>query len=118
MLEATKNPTPTGYTSPDGTKHAVAEFILTGITAALVEQAEHAHFYGIHADGQTAANARRELSNEISGYLDAHFPGYTAFNILRAKPEDTDGEPTPYRARIVVEIDYLTDVTTEAGVKY
>lgn len=107
MLEATKNPTPTGYTSPDGTRHAVAEFILTGIPAALVEQAEHAHFYGIHADGQTAAVARRELSNEISGYLDAHFPGYTAFNILRAKPEDTDGEPTPYRARIVVEIDYL-----------
>lgn len=107
MLEATKNPTPTGYTSPDGTRHAVAEFILTGIPAALVEQAEHAHFYGIHADGQTAANARRELSNEISGYLDAHFSGYTAFNILRAKPEDTDGEPTPYRARIVVEIDYL-----------
>lgn len=84
----------------------VQMYTVTGPVAALIEAANHASFYGVNAGTREAAAARRAISDTLHPFLDEYMPTWAWYNILRAKSEDTSGTPTPYKATVIIEVDY------------
>jgi len=76
-----------------------------GPTAAMVLQAYHSSFYGIHGDGIDCAKARKACYDRVSAYLDNVGIKWNSLSLIWAKPIDTDGTKTPYKAEITFTYD-------------
>lgn len=83
-------------------------FTVEGSAAHAVENAQRANFYGIHGNTREAAHAQREIQEAITAWLDVHAPVWIAYYIESAEAIDTDGTPTPYRAKVCVTVDSPT----------
>lgn len=83
-------------------------FTFEGSAAHAVESAQRANFYGIHGNTREAAHAQREIQGAVTAWLDVHAPAWTAYYIESAEAMDTDGTPTPYRAKVCAAVDHLT----------
>lgn len=86
----------------------VYTFDIAGPVAALVEQAEHASFYGIHAGTREAGQARRAIIDAVTPIINGLDALACSLYIRQARSASTEGTPTPYRAEIEVEVDSLT----------
>ena len=81
---------------------------VTGITAALIERANNASFYGIKkyfGNLADTAPGRAAAEDAVRDYLEANHIAWNGFEILRARTIDTTGTKTPYKS----EIDFIFD---------
>ena len=85
----------------------VYTFDITGPVAALVEQAEHTSFYGIHAGTREAGQARRAITDAIIPIINGLDTLACSLYIRQARSISTEGTPIPYRAEITVDVDSL-----------
>lgn len=83
-------------------------FVVEGSAAHAVENAQRANFYGIHGNTREAAHAQREIQEAVTAWLDVHAPAWTTYYIESAEAIDTDGTPTPYRAKVYATVDHPT----------
>jgi len=80
----------------------------TGITAALIERANNASFYGIKksfGDLTETAPGWIAAENACKKYLVDNGICWNSFYIIKARTIDTTGTPVPYKA----EIDFSYD---------
>lgn len=83
-------------------------FTVEGSAAHAVENAQRASFYGIHGNTPEAAQAQREIQEAVTAWLDVHAPRWSAYYVESAEAINTDGTPTPYRAKIKITVDHLS----------
>lgn len=81
---------------------------VTGATAALIERANNASFYGINkAFGNLSDTApgRAAATDAVRNHLERTGTAWSSFHIITARTIDTAGTRTPYMA----EIDFCYD---------
>ena len=83
-------------------------FTVEGSAAHAIENAQRASFYGIHGNTREAAKAQREIQEAVTAWLDVHAPSWSAYYVESAEAVDTDGTPTPYRAKVCATVDHPT----------
>lgn len=81
-------------------------FTVEGSAAHAVENAQRANFYGIHGNTREAAHAQREIQEAVTAWLDENAPAWMAYYIESAEAIDTNGTPTPYRAKVCAAVDH------------
>lgn len=80
--------------------------IVTGLTAAAIEEAEHASFYGIHGDNEHAYQAQRSARKAIKSYIEANKINWQSAQIISANSIDTTGTKCPYKARLTFDVEH------------
>ena len=85
--------------------HEEWRFIMGGIPAHNIEEAEHAHFYGVKGSTREAGIARRNITDAVSAFFTGNAIHLYAYEILSAHALDTSGTPTPYLAEIRIWTD-------------
>lgn len=81
---------------------------VVGLCAAAIEKACQESFYGadkLFQPGQWSIAGRRAASAAVQEYLRSAGIPWNSFDILSAKPTDTDGIRTPYKAEITFRFD-------------
>lgn len=99
---------PTSAPCDFGIRHTHFSFILGGLTAHAIEQAQRSSFYGIRGNTPEAARAMREIQEAVTAWMDEHAPSWTAYYVESAQALDTTGAPIPYRAKVAVTADHIT----------
>lgn len=81
-------------------------FLLHCDAAELIDKANRANFYGIHASTREAAAAYLAIREACRPWMDANIPSLTAYNIDRAEIVSTDAR-TGTHATVKLTIDHL-----------